>query len=113
MAFLYKSEEYAFLHILNHFSKMTYEACLRLVKRIASSCCALLFILLFAAPAAHAQTNQWTWLKGNNTGSQTGTYGTQGVANAANTPGARNGQSMVMDARRQPLSVWRLWACFQ
>lgn len=38
-------------------------------------------------------TKQWTWVKGsNNTGSgfgQSPVYGTQGVANAANTPGSR------------------------
>jgi N-acetylneuraminic acid mutarotase len=34
-------------------------------------------------------TNNWTWLKGSRAGFQTGIYGTQGVANAANTPGAR------------------------
>jgi N-acetylneuraminic acid mutarotase len=34
-------------------------------------------------------TNQWTWIKGANTVNQSGTYGTQGVPNPANTPGAR------------------------
>jgi len=34
-------------------------------------------------------TNQWTWMKGFNTIVQFGTYGTQGVANAANNPGCR------------------------
>lgn len=32
----------------------------------------------------------WTWVKGGNTGNLTGTYGTKGVAAAANTPGGRN-----------------------
>lgn len=33
---------------------------------------------------------QWTWMKGSNTGSANGTYGTRGVAAPANTPGGRN-----------------------
>jgi hypothetical protein len=39
-----------------------------------------------AAPTA---PNQWTWMSGNSTPYQPGIYGTQGVASAANTPGAR------------------------
>lgn len=35
-------------------------------------------------------SNQWTWFKGAQTGNQLGKYGTQGVAAAANTPGARD-----------------------
>jgi N-acetylneuraminic acid mutarotase len=34
-------------------------------------------------------TNEWTWVKGDNTGNQPGLYGTQGTASAANKPGAR------------------------
>lgn len=34
-------------------------------------------------------TNNWTWVKGDNTGNNVGVYGTQGVANAANKPGGR------------------------
>lgn len=36
-------------------------------------------------------TNYWTWLKGSNTGGTTGVYGTQGVSNPNNNPGARVG----------------------
>jgi len=32
----------------------------------------------------------WEWVSGSNTVSQSGTYGTQGIANSNNTPGARN-----------------------
>jgi len=32
----------------------------------------------------------WTWMSGSNTVNQSGSYGTQGVANAANVPGARS-----------------------
>lgn len=31
----------------------------------------------------------WTWISGTNTVNQSGTYGTKGVANAANSPGSR------------------------
>jgi N-acetylneuraminic acid mutarotase len=34
-------------------------------------------------------TNNWTWIKGSNTVNQIGVYGSLGLANAANTPGAR------------------------
>jgi len=34
-------------------------------------------------------TNQWTWMKGSNITNQIGVYGTLGVPNPANTPGAR------------------------
>jgi N-acetylneuraminic acid mutarotase len=34
-------------------------------------------------------TSQWTWVKGSNQQTQTGVYGTQGVASPANVPGAR------------------------
>ena len=32
---------------------------------------------------------QWTWMSGSNTISQTGIYGTKGMPDAANVPGAR------------------------
>ena len=35
-------------------------------------------------------TNQWTWVSGSNTTNQVGVYGTRGVPDAANVPGARN-----------------------
>lgn len=35
-------------------------------------------------------SGQWTWMGGANTGNQIGTYGTQGTASPANTPGARD-----------------------
>lgn len=36
-------------------------------------------------------TGNWTWMKGSNVIDQCGTYGTQGIADAANTPGGRRG----------------------
>lgn len=35
------------------------------------------------------KTNQWAWMKGSIEANQSGIYGTQGVADALNTPGAR------------------------
>jgi N-acetylneuraminic acid mutarotase len=40
-------------------------------------------------------TNQWTWIKGPTTLNTSGIYGTMGVANAANIPGARIDGSFV------------------
>lgn len=34
-------------------------------------------------------TDEWTWMKGSDLTDQPGVYGTQGVADSANTPGAR------------------------
>ena len=43
-------------------------------------------------------TSQWTWMTGSNTGGATGVYGTQGVASATTTPGARTGAFGWTDA---------------
>jgi Secretion system C-terminal sorting domain/Galactose oxidase, central domain len=43
-------------------------------------------------------TNQWTWIKGDNTIDQVGIYGIQGTANVANNPGARYGSRTWTDA---------------
>jgi N-acetylneuraminic acid mutarotase len=37
----------------------------------------------------HVSSNQWSWQKGSKTVNQVGVYGTQGIASASNTPGAR------------------------
>src|SRR4030095_7892011 len=37
----------------------------------------------------NTSTNEWTWIKGDNTRYQYGVYGTQGTADAANKPGSR------------------------
>lgn len=42
-------------------------------------------------------TNTWTWIKGSNAINQFGTYGTQGIASASNSPGARYIQSCWTD----------------
>ena len=38
-------------------------------------------------------TGRWTWMKGSSGAGQAGVYGTQGVAAAGNTPGARQGSA--------------------
>ena len=43
-------------------------------------------------------SGQWTWVSGSNTGGQTGTYGTLGVASASNVPGSRNRGMTNIDA---------------
>ena len=44
----------------------------------------------------NATSGWWTWLSGDNTFNQAGTYGTPGIATADNHPGARDGHTMVM-----------------
>ncbi len=39
---------------------------------------------------ANLVANEWVWMAGSDVGNQAGTYGTQGTAAAANTPGARD-----------------------
>lgn len=43
-------------------------------------------------------THQWTWIKGANTINQPGVYGSSGVGNPANTPGAKQHSVMWKDA---------------
>ena len=38
---------------------------------------------------------QWTWVSGSNTNAKPGTYGTKGVPDAANVPGAHDAQHLV------------------
>jgi N-acetylneuraminic acid mutarotase len=42
-------------------------------------------------------TNQWTWLKGNLVGNQTGNYSTIGVSTSSNVPGGRQGSTTWID----------------
>lgn len=46
----------------------------------------------------HIATNTWTWVKGNAAVKQRPIYGTQGVANSANTPGSRSNATTWTDA---------------
>lgn len=43
-------------------------------------------------------TGKWTWMSGDNSANITGVYGTKGTGAAANKPGARAGQSVVIDS---------------
>ncbi|MBI5856094.1 MAG: T9SS type A sorting domain-containing protein [Sphingobacteriales bacterium] len=42
-------------------------------------------------------SNEWTWIKGDSTIDQPGNYGTQGIENASNKPGARYGSQTWTD----------------
>ena len=48
-------------------------------------------------------SGMWTWISGSTTNGALGVYGTQGVAAAANIPGARDGMSTWTDLNG---SVW-------
>ncbi len=45
-------------------------------------------------------TNEWTWVKGDNIGSQTGTYGTKGTPDIMNKPGAREAGVSWIDGNK-------------
>jgi N-acetylneuraminic acid mutarotase len=51
-----------------------------------------------ASGGAGGGQGRWTWMGGSNVSAQKGIYGTQGVADAGNVPGARNGPAYWMDA---------------
>lgn len=46
-------------------------------------------MMMITASAVSAQTNQWTWVSGSNATNQAANYGTKGLADPANIPGAR------------------------
>jgi N-acetylneuraminic acid mutarotase len=46
-----------------------------------------------------ASSGEWTWVAGSNTVDASGVYGTEGIAAAANTPGARNIPVTWVDAK--------------
>ena len=48
-------------------------------------------------------SGQWTWVSGSNLTNQAGVYGTKGVADVANAPGARNGAVGWVDATNSVL----------
>ena len=48
----------------------------------------LLFLITFLS---NCQTNQWTWVSGDNSINNAGVYGTKGIAAASNKPGGRYG----------------------
>ena len=54
--------------------------------------------LLNALWKYNTATNQWTWVKGDNTVNAAGSYGTKSVANINNFPGARHSSQTWVDA---------------
>ncbi len=69
------------------------------MKSISTTLTCLLFLFSSVSSTAQITTSsQWTWMKGDNTVSASGVYGTQGVAAAANKPGARDGSVTWTDA---------------
>lgn len=50
------------------------------------------------APNPNPSPDEWTWESGSNALDQPGSYGTMGVANAANVPGARVGSASSADS---------------
>ena len=57
----------------------------------------VLTFLFFSAVAANAQSNQWVWQAGSQTPDEPGVYGTQGVPDYNNTPGARQSAATWTD----------------
>ena len=55
--------------------------------RLLKGLVGLLFLLL--ANDVQAQTDQWSWVKGDTTINNHGIYGTQGIGNPLNKPGGR------------------------
>ncbi len=51
---------------------------------ILSSIC----VLCLMSSVSSGQQGEWTWMKGSNGNNGAAVYGTQGIANASNTPGA-------------------------
>ena len=43
-------------------------------------------------------TNEWTWIGGSNITAQSGIYGTLGISNSSNIPGARYGSNSWTDS---------------
>ena len=54
-------------------------------------------VMLFCMVGLHAQTNQWTWVAGDNITVNVSNYGTIGVAAATNHPGPRSESTICTD----------------
>jgi hypothetical protein len=59
----------------------------------SKSASATVTVLVAAVPTA-----EWTWVSGSNISRQPGIYGTQGVADSSNVPGARAGAASSRDS---------------
>lgn len=60
------------------------------MKKIYPTC-----LILFITFMSHAQ--QWTWMKGSDTLTQPGIYGTMGISSPSNNPGSRHGAATWVD----------------
>lgn len=58
----------------------------------------LFFFFLLFVPALFAQSYQWTWMSGDSSSSQSGVYGTKGMAASINKPGTRQNAAKWNDA---------------
>ena len=58
------------------------------------------FFIFFILNFTNAQTlnSSWTWISGNNSIDQNGTYGTQGIPEISNIPGSRYGSISWIDS---------------
>jgi hypothetical protein len=57
----------------------------------------VLITLSFSLSAQITPNSQWTWIKGDSTTNQIAVYGSKGIANSANQPGARFGSATWRD----------------
>lgn len=69
--------------------------CVKRIHRVALVCGCV--ILAFAA-SAHSQAGEWTWMGGSQTWGALGSYGTQGIPTAGNTPGSRQDSATWTDS---------------
>jgi hypothetical protein len=58
-------------------------------KNFTTSVLLVLILIIISFGQTFSQINQWTWVKGSKAANQPGVYGTQGTADSANNPGAR------------------------
>lgn len=57
----------------------------------------------------NVETSLWTWIGGSKTKLVASTYGTIGIAAAANVPGARNWQCTALDYKRSRMYIFGGW----
>ncbi|HRD39199.1 MAG TPA: kelch repeat-containing protein, partial [Bacteroidia bacterium] len=57
----------------------------------------LIFFLSILFISKSIQAQEWTWMKGTDTLTKPGIYGTMGVASPSNNPGARHGAATWVD----------------
>lgn len=57
----------------------------------------LIFFLSILFLSQYVQSQEWTWMKGTDTLTQPGKYGTKGVSSPTNNPGSRHGSATWVD----------------